>query len=549
LGEVEVVTAAVDLDAIASYRGARASFQAQAAGGAGAPGAVAAAAWSMPEVAAPGFRLCDGGGGTGTRPPTPPIIAPALHSPPEEIALGPACWLWDYLRRSGASGFVLPLSGGADSAAVAAIVGAMARLVCEAVAAGERDVEADARRVGGYGRAEAFPGGPTPASFTARIFLTAYLPSSTASSPSSRARAAAVAGEVGSTHVEVAIDGLVGAALGALGAGLGAAVGAPPPASAAASASAAAAASASAAAAPPIPTPRCRGEGGTPTEFLALQNLQARSRMVLTFLLAQLGPWALAGAAPPSPPSPPLLGAARNPHGFRLVLAASNVDEALFGYLTKYDCSAGDLNPIGGVGKADLRAFLEWAATPAGLGFPSLAAVAAAPPSAELEPVIKRGGAAGGGSGGLSPSPPGGEGDDEGGQQTDEADMGLTYADLSALGASRTLARCGPASMFASLASGAWADRPPASVAATVKRFWTAHGANRHKATTLTPAYHAEAYSPDDNRFDQRPFLYSREWSAQFRAIDEGVREREREGGDGSGGGGGGGGGVKSGCV
>lgn len=51
------------------------------------------------------------------------------HSPQEEIAFGPACWLWDYLRRSGASGFLLPLSGGADSSAVAAIVGCMCQLV------------------------------------------------------------------------------------------------------------------------------------------------------------------------------------------------------------------------------------------------------------------------------------------------------------------------------------------------------------------------------------------------------------------------------------
>ena len=35
------------------------------------------------------------------------------HEPEEEIARGPACWMWDYLRRSGASGFLLPLSGGA----------------------------------------------------------------------------------------------------------------------------------------------------------------------------------------------------------------------------------------------------------------------------------------------------------------------------------------------------------------------------------------------------------------------------------------------------
>ena len=51
------------------------------------------------------------------------------HSPQEEIAFGPACWLWDYLRRSGASGFLLPLSGGADSSSVAAIVGCMCQLV------------------------------------------------------------------------------------------------------------------------------------------------------------------------------------------------------------------------------------------------------------------------------------------------------------------------------------------------------------------------------------------------------------------------------------
>lgn len=36
--------------------------------------------------------------GTGT--PSKPI-AEKFHHPMEEIALGPACWMWDYLRRSG----------------------------------------------------------------------------------------------------------------------------------------------------------------------------------------------------------------------------------------------------------------------------------------------------------------------------------------------------------------------------------------------------------------------------------------------------------------
>lgn len=53
-----------------------------------------------------------------------------MHEPVEEIAAAPALWLWDYLRRSrGARGFFLPLSGGSDSASVAAIVASMSRFV------------------------------------------------------------------------------------------------------------------------------------------------------------------------------------------------------------------------------------------------------------------------------------------------------------------------------------------------------------------------------------------------------------------------------------
>jgi len=46
---------------------------------------------------------------------------------------------------------------------------------------------------------------------------------------------------------------------------------------------------------------------------------------------------------------------------------------------------------------------------------------------------------------------------------------------------------------------------------------------NRHKATTITPSYHAENYSPDDNRFDHRQFLYNTRWPWQFDHIDRSV--------------------------
>ena len=58
-------------------------------------------------------------------------------------------------------------------------------------------------------------------------------------------------------------------------------------------------------------------DGGSTAENLALQNIQARVRMVVAFMLASLMPWV------------------RSKQGFFLVLGSANVDEALRGYLTK----------------------------------------------------------------------------------------------------------------------------------------------------------------------------------------------------------------------
>lgn len=46
--------------------------------------------------------------------------------------LGPACWLWDYLRRSRTQGYFVPLSGGIDSCATATIVYSMCLQVIKA---------------------------------------------------------------------------------------------------------------------------------------------------------------------------------------------------------------------------------------------------------------------------------------------------------------------------------------------------------------------------------------------------------------------------------
>lgn len=122
--------------------------------------------------------------------------------------------------------------------------------------------------------------------------------------------------------------------------------------------------------------------------------------MVLAYLFAQLLPWV------------------RGKMGGLLVLGSANVDESLRGYLTKYDCSSADINPIGSISKTDLKRFIAWAEVE--LNLPVLrefvdradrARLTArrfieAVPTAELEPITADY------------------------VQADEADMGLTYEEV-----------------------------------------------------------------------------------------------------------------------
>eukprot|EP00775_Hariotina_reticulata_P006615 gene6615-6843_t len=450
LKDVEVVTATVDLDEVVSFRAAISSLREQAS------------VSQSPALVPVTFTLCKADR------PVDLARPPKFHCPEEEIALGPACWLWDYLRRSGAGGFLLPLSGGADSSSTAAIVGSMCQLVVKAVAAGDQLVLADAQRVGQYKEDDAVDNAHDLAN---RLFHTVYMGTEN-SSADTRSRAKALAQQIGAHHLDINIDSIVGCVVQLFRSITG-------------------------------KTPRFRVDGGSPAENLALQNIQARLRMVMAFLLAQLLPWV------------------RGRSGFLLVLGSANVDEALRGYLTKYDCSAADINPIGGISKGDLRRFLQWAAKH--LGYPQLSEVEAAPPTAELEPLRE----------GVKP-------------QNDEDDMGMTYQELGTYGRLRKIVRCGPVAMFRHCCQ-IWREQHcPAVVAdkarvqqqdqqqllATlaammgqqqVKHFFKYYAINRHKATVLTPSYHAENYSPDDNRFDHRQFLYNVMWPWQFKRIDDAV--------------------------
>lgn len=87
--------------------------------------------------------------------------------------------------------------------------------------------------------------------------------------------------------------------------------------------------------------PKVRADGGSNTENLALQNVQARVLIGLSYLFAQLASWV------------------RGRSGSLLALGSANVHESLRGYSTKYDCSATDINLIGRIRKHDVREFPE----------------------------------------------------------------------------------------------------------------------------------------------------------------------------------------------
>ncbi|XP_064226334.1 glutamine-dependent NAD(+) synthetase isoform X2 [Aotus nancymaae] len=497
LDDVEVLTATLDLEDVRSYRAEISSRN-----------LAASRVSPYPRVKVDFTLSCH----EDLLAPVSEPIEWKYHSPEEEISLGPACWLWDFLRRSQQAGFLLPLSGGVDSAATACLVYSMCCQVCEAVRSGNQEVLADVRTI--VNQSSYTP--QDPRDLCGRILTTCYMASEN-SSQETCSRARELAQQIGSHHISLSIDPAVKAVVGIFSLMTG-------------------------------KSPLFAAHGGSSRETLALQNVQARIRMVLAYLFAQLSLWS------------------RGIRGGLLVLGSANVDErlectgtvtaccnlnllgsshpptlasqvagttglrvragegpscpdsrvsicaeflltpdapgllslSLLGYLTKYDCSSADINPIGGISKTDLRAFVHFCTERFQL--PALQSILSAPPTAELEPLA---------DGQVS--------------QTDEEDMGMTYAELSVYGKLRKVAKMGPYSMFCKLL-GMWRHIwTPRQVADKVKQFFSKYSMNRHKMTTLTPAYHAENYSPDDNRFDLRPFLYNTGWPWQFRCIENQV--------------------------
>lgn len=407
-----------------------------------------------------------------------------ILNPMEEIYRSEAVFLWQYLTRVNAAGYFLALSGGLDSATVALFVFSMANVVLESINSGEDKTLADLRRVTGEKDLIV----KTPQDIVSRLLHTSYM-GTKHSGAETRSRSKRLAASIGAYHSDINIDETVIAHENIVHTALNF-------------------------------KSKFLVEGGTAAENLAKQNIQARNRMVIAYELAQLST---------SARKTPRAGASL------LVLSSGNVDEALRGYLvssvpdrlhlcsmdfgvslvfkvrllrklqTKYDCSSGDIAPLGSISKSDARAFLAWGRDR--WNMPLISEFIDARPSAELTPLSA-------------------------GVQDDESDgeMGMTYDELSTYGRLRKEEKLGPWSMYLRLLVD-WQDLGygPLTVAAKVQRFFRFYAMNRHKSTVLTPAVHMSGYNPDDNRHDLRPFLYVINWPWQFNKINEHANALENE--------------------
>ena len=193
----------------------------------------------------------------------------------------------DYLRRSRQAGYFVALSGGIDSCATSVIIHSMCRLVHQEVLKNEDpQILEDLLRITGEEETSSWRPS-SPQEIATRIFCTAYMGMAKNSSKDTKSRAKSLSQAIGSYHLDFYIDSVFDAMVAVFTAATHF-------------------------------TPRWRMYGGSNAENTSLQNIQARLRMVFSYLIAQLIPTVRGRCKP----------------GSLLVIGSANVDESLRGYYT-----------------------------------------------------------------------------------------------------------------------------------------------------------------------------------------------------------------------
>jgi NAD+ synthase (glutamine-hydrolysing) len=192
------------------------------------------------------------------------------------------------------------------------------------------------------------------------------------------------------------------------------------------------------------------------TDDLAMQNIQARVRAPSVWLLA-------------------------NVHN-ALLLSTSNRSEAAVGYATMDGDTAGGLCPIAGIDKAFLRRWLRWLEVhgPVGLHpIPALAVINDLPPTAELRPLATR--------------------------QTDEDDL-MPYEVLDAIERSAIRDKQTPVEIFRLMRT-QFSQYSVAQLHLWVGRFFRLWCRNQWKRERYAPSFHVDDENLDPKTWCRFPIL------------------------------------------
>jgi NAD+ synthase (glutamine-hydrolysing) len=187
------------------------------------------------------------------------------------------------------------------------------------------------------------------------------------------------------------------------------------------------------------------------TDDLALQNIQARVRAPGIWLLSNV----------------------KN----CLLITTSNRSEASVGYCTMDGDTAGSISPIAGVDKYFVKLWLRWAQTE--LGYTALGRVNDLQPTAELRPLEEK--------------------------QTDERDL-MPYPLLNRIERLAFYNRLSPKQVLATLVEEE-KDTDPEQLKTYVKRFYSLWARNQWKRERYAPAFHLDDYNVDPRSWLRFPIL------------------------------------------
>jgi NAD+ synthase (glutamine-hydrolysing) len=327
----------------------------------------------------------------------------------EELTQAAALGLFDYLRKSKSKGFVLSLSGGADSSMCATLVSEMVKRSLKELglkgmtdALGLKDIPDELAQKSATQQYQCL---------MSRL-LTCVYQSSAFSSEATLASARALAEEIAATFYHWSIAEDVSSHVAKIEKTIGRSL-------------------------------------TWEEDDIALQNIQARARSPLAWMLANL-------------------------EG-KLLLTTSNRSEGDVGYATMDGDTSGSLAPIAGLSKVFVLQWLRWAESH--LKYSSLSHVNSLAPSAELRPKERA--------------------------QTDENDL-MPYTVLAAIERLAIWERKSPLEVYQAMKS---SSLPPSSLKGYITRFFRLWAQNQWKRERLAPSFHLDDWNVDPRSWCRFPIL------------------------------------------